>query len=73
MGETFAPGNDGELPAEIRAGHGAANLAGYLAVSGVAGTAGHLRDIRTLLAASFPDLKGEAVDAVMASVWGDRA
>ncbi len=65
-----AAGNDGDLPAEIRAGHAAANLAGYLAVSCVAGTAGHLRSIRTLLAASFPDLKGEAVDAVMASVWG---
>ena len=69
LGERVAPGKDAELPAEIRAGHAAANLAGYLVMSGVAGPAGHLGSIRTLLAASFPDLKGEAVDAVMASVW----
>ena len=72
LGETFAPGNDGDLPREIRAGHAATNLAGYLRVSGVTGTAGHLGSIRTLLAASFPDLKEEAVDAVMASVWAGK-
>lgn len=73
LGETFAPGKDGDMPVEIRAGHAAANLAGYLAVSGVAGTGGHLRNMRTLLAASFPDLKADAVDAVMAPVWAGKS
>ena len=72
LGETFAPWKDGDMLAEIRAGHAAANLAGYLAVLGVAGTAGHLRSMRTLLAASFPDLKEEAVYAVMASVLAGK-
>ena len=73
LGETFAPGKNGDMPVEIRAGHAAANLAGYLPVSGMAGTAGHLGDFRTLLAASFPDLEGGAVDAVMAAVWAGKS
>ena len=72
LGEAFVPGKDGDMTEAIRAGHAAANLAGYLAVSGVAGTAGHLRHMGTLLAASFPDMKEEAVDAVMASVWAGK-
>jgi uncharacterized protein (TIGR02444 family) len=70
LGETYARAEDAELPADIRAGHAALNVAAYLRVSGGAGTAGHLREIRTLLAATFPDLRGEAVDAALSSAWG---
>ena len=69
LGEILASGNDAEMPEDIRAGHAAANIAGYLKVLGAEGTAGHLKEIRTLLCATFPDLEGEAVDAVMSSVW----
>lgn len=70
LGETFARADDEKLPAEIRAGHAAVNVAAYLRVSGAAGTAGHLRGIGTLLAATFPDLKGEVLDVAMSSAWG---